>query len=63
MVIVRQLPRRSAKQAGQQGDQGGAQQDDAAAGHELFHTKIIETANGGRRRGPYGLPLIPLLSS
>lgn len=29
---------------------------------ELFHSKIGETAHGWRRHGPYGLPLIPLLS-
>ena len=29
------------KQAGQQGDQGGAQQDDAAAGHELLHSLAL----------------------
>ena len=32
--------RRSAKQAGQQGDQGHADQGDAAARDKLFHTKI-----------------------
>lgn len=30
--------------------------------HKMFHSKIGETAHGGRRHGPYGLPLIPLLS-
>ena len=60
--LLRPQPRRSAEQAGQQGDQGRTDQGHTAARHELFHSKIGETAHGGRRHDPYGLPLIPLLS-
>ena len=44
--------RRSAKQAGQQGDQGHADQGDAAARDKLFHTQIGvgNRLDGGRRR-------------
>ena len=46
--------RRSAKQAGQQGDQGHADQGDAAARDKLFHTKIgvklCSMAGGGVSR-------------
>ena len=40
------------EQAGQQRDQGGAQQDDAAARHELFYPQIGvgKRLDGGRRR-------------
>ena len=46
--------RRSAKQAGQEGDQGHADQGDAAARDKLFHTKIgvklCSMAGGGVSR-------------
>ena len=44
--------RRSAKQAGQQGDQGHADQGDAAARDKLFHPQLgVKTLlDGGRRR-------------
>ena len=46
--------RRSAKQAGQQGDKDHADQGDAAARDELFHTKIgvklCSMAGGGVSR-------------
>ena len=32
---------------------------DVSLWEELFHTKIIETVNGWRRRGPHGLPPDP----
>ena len=51
-----------AEQVRQQGDELHPDQRHTAARHELFHSKIGETAHGGRRHDPYGLPLIPLLS-
>jgi hypothetical protein len=44
--------RRSAKQAGQQGDKGYADQGDAAARDELFYPQIGvgKRLDGGRRR-------------
>jgi len=56
--------RRSAKQAGQQGDQGHADQGDAAARDKLFYpqlgVKLCSMAGGGVVL--IGLQLIPLLS-
>ena len=44
--------KRSAEQTAQQGDQGDADQGNAAASHELFHTQIGvgNRLDGGRRR-------------
>lgn len=43
--------KRSAEQTAQQGDQGDANQGNAAASHELFHTQIGvgNRLDGGRR--------------
>ncbi len=37
------------EQPGEQGDQGDTDEGDASARHQLFHSKIGETAHGGRR--------------